>query len=329
VRKRAPSRPTKLVLVWTAYAVSGLFAYLALRNVRFGEVWAGLTGSNYWWTLPALGLLSASVVLRAVRWRYLFADETRPPTGAVLQAAIIGQFFNNVLPARAGEAARVIALNQSSRTSRAETTATIVAERAYDVLALLMLLFVLLPWLPHVSWVPAAAILAAGVAAGLALAIVLLVLFGDRPFFLLLRPLSRLPFLGIERTEGAAASFHRGTASLHRPRLAVLAFVLTTISWVLIGLSNWVLMLGFDLRLSPLAGLLVIVAVGLASILPASPAGVGVFEAATLVALNAYGVPKSDALSYALVLHALNFVPYVAAGALVLNLRAISLRKSL
>lgn len=70
------------------------------------------------------------------------------------------------------------------------------------------------------------------------------------------------------------------------------------------------------------------VALGLASILPASPAGIGVFEAATLVAMKAYGVPKSDALSYALALPALNFLPYVAAGAVVLNLHTTSLRRS-
>jgi hypothetical protein len=45
-----------------------------------------------------------------------------------------------------------------------------------------------------------------------------------------------------------------------------------------------------------------------------------------LVALNAYGVPDSRALSYALVLHALNFFPYVAAGGVLLQLHAASLR---
>jgi hypothetical protein len=49
---------------------------------------------------------------------------------------------------------------------------------------------------------------------------------------------------------------------------------------MLLALSTWVLMLGFDLGLSPLAGGLVIVAVGLSMILPSSPAAVGVFEAA-------------------------------------------------
>ena len=87
------------------------------------------------------------------------------------------------------------------------------------------------------------------------------------------------------------------------------------------------MMIGFDLGLSPLAGGLVIVAIGLSMILPSSPAAVGVFEAATLVALNAYGVPKSAGLSYALVLHAVNFFPYIAAGLIVLQTHALSMRR--
>jgi uncharacterized membrane protein YbhN (UPF0104 family) len=49
---------------------------------------------------------------------------------------------------------------------------------------------------------------------------------------------------------------------------------------------------------------------------------VGVFEAAALVGLKAYGIEKADALSFAIVLHAVNFFPYVLAGALVLQWQA-------
>jgi uncharacterized membrane protein YbhN (UPF0104 family) len=57
-------------------------------------------------------------------------------------------------------------------------------------------------------------------------------------------------------------------------------------------------------------------------VLPSSPASVGVFEAAVLLALKPYGVPKSEALSVALVLHALNLFPYLVAGIVCLRLEA-------
>jgi glycosyltransferase 2 family protein len=324
-RTRLPARTAGLVAL--GFAVSAGFTYLALRDVRLHDVWAGLRRSNYWWVLPAIGLLLVALALRGMRWRFLFGAGTRPPYRPVLSATILGQFFNNVLPARAGEVARVIALNRSTRTSRAEIVATVVVERVYDVLALLVLLFVLLPWLPRVTWVHAAAILAIVLVVGTAVAVVVLIRFGERPFEVLLRPLARLPFLSLERTERAAASLVRGAASLRDPWLALIALALTIVSWLLLALSTWVLMLGFDLGVSALAGVLVSVAIGLSLILPSSPAAVGVFETAALVALKAYGVEKSDALSYALVLHAVNFFPYVALGVVVLQAHALSLKR--
>src|SRR5439155_12874710 len=153
-------RRATVALIWTGFAVSAGFTYLAVRHVHLGDVWDGLKHSNYWWAAPSVGLLAVALALRALRWRFLFPRATRPPYRPVVNATILGQFFNNVLPARAGEAARVIALNQSTRTSRAEIAATVAVERLFDVLALLVVLFVLLPWFPHVTWLRAAAILA-------------------------------------------------------------------------------------------------------------------------------------------------------------------------
>ncbi len=263
-------------------------------------------------------------MVRALRWQYLFAAATRPPYGPVFEATLLGQCFNNILPARAGEIARIVALHRTAGTSRAETTSTVVVERLYDVLVLLGLLFVFVPWLPHVAWIHAAAVLAIVLFAATVGSVVVLLRWGDKPFLVLLRPLTRLglPFLTLERAEHAAASFVRGAASLRDPRLAAVALVLTAVSWIPLALSTWVLMIGFHLGLSVLAGLLVTIATGLSLVLPSSPGAVGVFEAAALVGLKAYGIDKADALSFAIVLHAVNFFPYVLAGAVVLQWQA-------
>lgn len=293
--------------------------------MEFDQVWRSLRSSNYWWLLPAFGALVVFVVLRSIRWRYLFVAQTRPPFWPVTEATLIGQFFNNVLPARAGELARVVALNLRAGTSRAETLSTVVVERAFDVLALLVLLFVGLPWFPDVTWLRAAAWLAVGLALALALTAVVLALYGERPLRFLLRPLARLPFLSAQRVELAALNLTKGLAGLRRTHLGLGAFALTVVSWLVLALSFWLVLLCFDLGLSPGAGLLVVIATGLSLVLPSGPAALGVFEAATIVALGAYGVSESRAFSYALVLHAVTVVPFIVAGAVILNLRGAGL----
>jgi len=233
----------------------------------------------------------------------------------------MGYFFNNVLPARAGEAASVVALHRSCGTSRPELAATVVVERVFDVVTLVALLFVAAPWLPSVSWAAGAAVLAGALAAGCAIVVAGVALWGERPFRLLLRPLALLPFLTEERLGRAALYLTYGLAAIRRPRLLLAAVFWTTLSWFLLALSTWFVFEAFDLGLSPLAGLLAVIAINLAMVLPSSPAAVGVFEAATLVALSAYDVPKSEALSAAVVLHLVNLVPYLVAGGIVLHLQ--------
>ena len=252
--------------------------------------------------------------LRAVRWRVLFSARSRPPLLPISEALLVGYFLNNVLPVRAGEAARVLALHRRAGTSRAEATATVLVERVYDVACLLLLLFASVAWLPEVSWLRAAAFLAVALAIGLVATIVLLAVFGEGVLLFVARPFTRLHFVPQGLPERLARNLTQGLVAFRRTRSAVAALVWTTASWLLIALSTWLLMLGFDLDLSPAAGLLVAIAIGLSMILPSSPGALGVFEGATVVALGAYGVPDATALSFALVLHMLNFVPFVLVG---------------
>jgi glycosyltransferase 2 family protein len=212
--------------------------------------------------------------------------------------------------------------------SRAETAATVVVERAFDVLALLLLLFAISPWLPDVNWLQTAAFLL--VALGLVLlgSAFLLARWGTRVLRILLFPLSWIPYLSAERFEHVLRNLVQGFVGLHSIRIAIEAFLWTVLSWALVALTFWLVLLGFDFGISPLAGALVVIAINLALVLPSSPAAVGVFEWATVVALQAYGVSDSEALSYALVAHALNFVPFIAAGVLILHREAWPLRRA-
>lgn len=319
-------RSARSLLVLAGLSVSLAFTYLAVRHIDVGVFWKGVRESNYWWVAPSLVTLAAAVLLRALRWRFLFAARTRPPFGAVLSALLIGYLVNNLLPARAGEAARVVALHQAAGTSRVEAVGTAVTERLYDVLALVVLLFASLPFLPQVTWVRGAAILGAALVAVILLVVAVLARWGDRPVRFVLRPLARFPGLSEERTGHAAANLVHGLAAFRDPRLAVPGFLLSAASWLVLGLSYWLLLIGFHLGLGFGAGLLVVIATNLAMILPSSPGAVGVFEAATQLALRAWGVGDSEALSYAVVLHVVNFVPYIVVGYAVLHRHAWRLR---
>jgi glycosyltransferase 2 family protein len=321
------SRVVRFTGVLSGVAVTCVFGYFAVRDVDLDRFRNGLAESNYAWLIPALGVLAAAVWLRAVRWQLLFTPETRPPLAAVTSSLLIGYFFNQLLPARAGEAARVLALHRASGTSRAEAAGTAVTERIFDVLSLLALLFVAVPFMPDVAWVNRAVIFAAVFSVMLGALILAVFRYGERPVSFLLRPLVRLPGVSRERVDAAAVNVLQGLVALHRPRLALPALVVTVASWLVLAVSFWCVLVAYDLGLGYDAALLAVIAADLVLVVPSAPAAVGTFEAAVVLALTSYGVVNSDAFAVAVVLHAVNLFPFLVCGAWALNHHTVTVRR--
>ncbi len=319
LRAHASSRRGRLLLRVAVVMITLGFIYLAVHGIALGKAWNGLQGSDWWWLVPALVAFGLGNVARALRWRSLFDPSARPPFGTTLNATMIGYFYNNIMPARAGEAARVMVLSQRSGAPPVETTATVLLERVYDIVGILLVFMLAKPWLPDVSWFGAAAIAAGVLAALIAVAVTILVVYGDKPVRMALRPLHRFAPIAEERVELAVIEIARGLSGLHKRRVAGEALVWTVLAWAMSGLCAYFVAVAFHLHIGVTGGILVMVAIGFSMILPAAPASVGVFEGAALIALRAFGVPRSTGLPFALVLHLVNFVPFVIVGSLLLQ----------
>lgn len=318
-----PWRPRpRTILILAAGLITVASAYLAVRDAHPAETWDAAADANLVWLLPCLVLLVFAFFVRALRWWSLFDAGPRPRFRAVASALYLGYLANAVLPVRAGEVARAAALTRAEAIPVARIVGAMMIERAYDVLSLLVLLFLMAPWLPHVDWLQSAALLAAALVVALAVGMAVLVRYRERAFRPLLRPLGWLPFIPAQSVARAPTELFGGLAGLLRVRTAGVAFAWTTFSWIVLGIAYWLAMKAFDIALSPLAGLLVVIGIGLALILPSSPAALGVFEAATVAVLRAYGVDASTALSYALVLHLVNVVPLLIIAPLFVSRRS-------
>jgi uncharacterized protein (TIRG00374 family) len=322
------TRGARPLLLAAGFVVTLAGVILAVRGVALDDTADALAGSDLRWLAPATVAFIAGVALRAVRWWALFDADGRPPLRAVARALLVGYFFNNILPARAGEAARVISLHARTRTPRAQTIATVVAERIFDLLALLLILFAAYPWLPPISWLRAAAIFGVVVVACIAGLVYVLARHEERAIHWLLSPVRRIRRDGFaERAEAAAINAGRGLVAIRDPRVALRSMLLTIASWVVLSFSYWVLMAAFSLDLPFVAALLVTVSINMGLVLPSSPAALGVFEAATVIALQAFDLPQAQALSYAIVLHLMNLVPFLVAGAALLGPGALRRRR--
>lgn len=128
--------------------VSALFLWLAFRRVPLGELWAFLKTINYLWSAPLFFMLIFSMYWRAIRWRLLLPPSRGIPSSRLFGPLIIGFGLNNVFPARAGEFLRPLALMKQDGVPFGEGMGTVVMERIFDGIMLILLFFVVLVFVP-------------------------------------------------------------------------------------------------------------------------------------------------------------------------------------
>ncbi len=297
-------------------AISAVALWLALRRVSFDDVWTSLTDAHWVWVLPCLALTYVTLLLRAVRWRHLFLEHGRVSTWESAKAVNVGLLFNNILPSRAGEVPRIFALSRRTGISKVEIGGTIIVERCLDVLVIAVAALIAWPFLPDDSWIQALCVICGAIVAGFVVLTVVLVTFRQRARGVALALLRRLPLVSDERAAALTASLSRGVHIVANPRRLALALGFSTLIWTAATFSVVALLPAFDIPVTTSTAILVIVATSLALTGPATSGGLGVYEAAVQASLVAVGVTASTALSFALVLHAINFVPICLTGVL-------------
>src|SRR5262249_17976740 len=117
--------------------ISALCVWLSMKDVDFHQVIAALKGASVPGFIVVMVVTIFGFWLRAVRWQY-FIEAGRPiAVGSLFSATMIGFMANNVLPFRLGEFVRPWALARREHLSKTTLLATVVVERAVDMLTLL------------------------------------------------------------------------------------------------------------------------------------------------------------------------------------------------
>jgi len=321
---------------WLGIAISVACLYLAFRNVRWAELVVALRAVN--WPILALAALTIVVdtVLRSLRWRGLLTPVGTVSTSDAFDFLNIGVLANSVLPLRAGEFIRAILLGEKRDLSKSAVFATVVVERVFDVLMLVILAVVLMAAMPLHPAVKRT-VLIFGIAG-----VVMMVLFWWASGSLATNETTWLStranrliawFAGppdqpsqhetrekiaslLRRVWGMVQSFGSGLGVLRSPRLTADATVFTILAWGAALLYIWLVLRACGLNLPWTAALMVLVIVNFGAAIPSSPGGLGVVHVLALLALTPWNVPRSQALSFAIMVHAVLFLVGILLGLL-------------
>lgn len=311
----------RLGKVLLGLAVSAALLVYFFRDVDLAVV-AGRLRQTLWTFLALSVVLNfVSMWMRACRWYYLFPPGARPTH--LFRALVIGYMGNNLLPLRAGELVRIYVASRRGQRFGA-TFATVVVERILDGLAVGLivaglLLAVALP--TELRWSIAVflavdllgLLILAAIAATPSVCRVLVETLFHRIGWLERRLLGLLETM-IEGLRGLRTASHVIPITLYSAAV-----------WLSFALSIWTALHAAHLDLPLVAAWTVVAFLGLGVSLPSSPGFVGVVQAATVLALALFAVPRTEALAFSLLMHASQFFPVTVAGLLYLLTEHLSL----
>lgn len=294
--------------------ISGIFLFLALRDIDWAAFADVFSDVNYWYLIPAVVFTMLGHFTRSYRWKFMLNNVKRVSLGNLWSATAIAFMFNNLFPARLGEFVRAYAIGKSDSISKSAAFATIVYERIVDVFMLIFLLWFCLLKIEGPDWLQRSGIIL--VLFNMTLLVLLFVMLRYRERFnALVRALSKpLPARFRDRLQHIVYSFVDGLGVLRdRSALLPIAF-LSLFVWGFATLGVYCCFFALDLQLSFLASVVLIVLISLGSMIPSAPAYIGTLQYACIIGLGIYGVEKSEALAYSTLYHATQFFPITIAG---------------
>jgi len=253
----------------------------------------------------AIVLYALATVVRAERWQRLLVDEgAKPHRHDTYALTVVGYMGNNVLPARAGDAIRVVLAAPRAETSKRTVVGTLVAERLLDI-AVLVVLFVAVGYglLGEVG--------------------------GDSVELIAIVAIVGVAALGVgwrlvtknERLHGALAPIASATLGLRRAHHGLRLLAMTLVIWA-IETGVWMATaaaVGFHMNV--IEGLYMVALASVFSLIPSGPAYAGTQDTAVIVGSKALGATGATALAYLLMLRFVIVVPITLVGLVLLVTR--------
>ncbi len=316
--RRRPRIDRRAGIAIAAILLVGLVVF-GLSRLELHRIGHALITATPGWVALALVLMACSLLLRSASWHEtLHAALGEKPIGwaAVARATMIGVMASALFPGRIGEPSRVIVLIRrlDGPTSRLlpVLAGTVFSQTLINLLALAILAGVTFTGVPllHGDLAGITAVLA------VPLAICVLVLAGPRLLRLGRRSRSTRVVRSANTIAQLLALARRGLVVFARPRYGLTAVTCQLGAWALQWLACYmvVLALGLQSHAGLVTAAAILLAVNVSAVLPATPSNVGVFQAACLVVLAAYGVGAGPGLAYGIILQAVEVLTAVGLG---------------
>jgi glycosyltransferase 2 family protein len=313
------------------YVLAAAGLVWVFHDIQPGRLFADV--SRIRWDLVALGIVCdiLSYVCGGARWHLLLRPLGRVSILRATQAIYAGLFINELLPMRVGEPARAFLVSRWIPAPFVRVIPSMALERLFEGIWLaagIGLTAVLVP-------LPANLVRSADV-----LGVAVLVL--TAAFVLLVFRAPQMPPTPpeqgvhsggwIRKARSAVRGLGDGFREIGLTRYTYLAFGVSLALFVFQALSFWLILVGYGFGLSFWVGAAVFLIIHFGTALPNAPANVGSYQFFCVLGLTLFGVDKTLATGFSVVVFILLTLPLLLIGSLALGRSGTtlsSLRKDL
>lgn len=321
LRRRFLSLPTLISLV-----VAFLVLYFLLRRLDVDMPALGrlLRESDPFFVLLAFVVYYSTFPLRGLRWYLLLRRSNKAEPGMKLPSywqlggmVLLGWFGNCISWVRLGDAYRGYLVAEHSKVGFSRSMGTIVAERAFDVPVIFMLLLASIAgiWGTH----PGSSVMAF---IWVGLALITLLVAGLVVMRLLHGSLSRrLP----SRLQGVYLRFQEGLVGCVKAVPVVAP--LTVVIWLIEATSLYLITLALGIQVTFVFAIFAYLGSSLLYSIPLTPGGLGIVEVG-MTGLLSLRMSQEAALSTTLLVRAVTYVSILVVGGIVFTVYQIRRRRS-
>jgi len=308
------------------YAIGVLCLVWVFHDVRIKEIMNSLAIINWWLVAIAIFFDILSYVCQGLRWSLLLHPIGRISPFRATQAIYAGLFVNEILPLRPGEVLRIYLASRWAPVRFAAVVPSILIERYFDAiwLALAFGITVLIVPLPKYL-VDAEEILGFTALAGTFFFIYLIL----RKKSTSADPSNRAKnyWRPVRWLLDLVDKMALGVRDIGRSRYVYSSFLVSF--FLLLGqiASYWLVMQAYGLKLSFWHGAAIFLIVHIGTAIPGAPSNVGTYQFFTVVGLTLFGIDKTLASGFSIIVFFILTIPLWIIGLLVFGRLGLSLKK--
>ena len=290
----------------------GLF--YAFKSIELAELLDHLYSVDLFKFSLSILILIVACIIRAKRLKYLALPmDKNISTHHLFGATMIGYFGNGILFFRLGELLKAYAISQGREIRPSESFGLIVLERLVDALSALFLLIIALPFLPLDDKIIRYWIIAFIVVTISMICVLVILNFLDWKHLI-----NHLGFLNEalrEKITDIIAKIYDGLGTVFKTENKIEILSCTILMWLCYFVMTKWLIESCHIELNLFDSFIMLIIGAIIISVPALPGGLGTYEAGITYAFTfLFFVSKDVALTYAIVSHTSNYLPYVVIG---------------